>query len=165
MPNFTYKATKQDGSTQEGTLEAVDRSTAMSTLVRQGLHPLVVKLGGGTTSKGGRFKFGNRVKTQDMVIFVRQLSTMISAGVPLGRGLTTLSESPSSPYFRGVLRGITKDIENGTELADAFAKYPDVFDDVFVNMVRAGEAGGILDEILKRLALLVEQTASIKKKV
>jgi type IV pilus assembly protein PilC len=164
MTIFTYKATKKDGTSAEGTLEAVDRASAMSALVRQGLHPLVVK-SGGTKAAGSKFKFGKKVKSQDMVIFVRQLSTMISAGVPLGRGLTTLSDSPSSPYFREVLKGITKDVENGTELGTAFGKYPDVFDDVFVNMVRAGEAGGILDEILKRLAVQVEQNASIKKKV
>lgn len=165
MTRFTYKATKKDGSTTEGTLEAVDRSTAISSLVRQGLHPLVVKAASTKSSSSSRFTFGKKVKTQDMVIFVRQLSTMISAGVPLGRGLTTLSESPSSPYFREVLKGVTKEVENGTELGSAFAKYPDVFDEVFINMVRAGEAGGILDEILKRLAVQVEQNASIKKKI
>jgi type IV pilus assembly protein PilC len=161
---FTYKALRSNGSNVTGTLEATDRSAALSALNRQGLHPLTVKAGGG--KKGGGFgNFGKTVKTQDMVIFVRQLSTMISAGVPLARGLTTLQESPSSPYFRQVLAQVTKDVENGTELGEAFAKHPKVFDDVFVNMVRAGEAGGILDEILKRLALQVEQNATIKKKI
>lgn len=162
---FNYKALRKDGSSVTGTIEASDRSAAMVALTHQGLHPLVVKASG----KGGNgkktFSFGKKVKTSDMVIFVRQLSTMISAGVPLSRGLTTLQESPNSPYFREVLSKITKDVESGTELGSAFAKFPDVFDDVFVNMVRAGEAGGILDEILKRLAIQVEQNASIKKKV
>ena len=163
---FTYKAIRADGSNITGSLEATDRSTAVAALSRQGLHPLVVKAagknGGGNLNLGN---FGKKVKTQDMVIFVRQLSTMISAGVPLARGLSTLQESPSSPYFREVLGKVTRDVENGTQLADAFAKFPGVFDDVFVNMVRAGEEGGILDEILKRLALQVEQNASIKKKI
>ena len=100
-----------------------------------------------------------------MVVFTRQMSTMISAGVPLARGLNTLKDTPDTPYFREVLGKISKDIESGTQLGDAFAKYPDIFDDVYVNMVRAGEEGGILDEILKRLATQVELNASIKKKV
>jgi type IV pilus assembly protein PilC len=161
--HFIYKALRKDGSTTTGTLEAVDREAVMAALAHQGLHPLLVKAGGKTTKRG--FGFGKRVKTSDMVIFTRQLSTMISAGVPLSRGLTTLQESPSSPYFREVLTKVTKDVEGGTQLGDAFAKFPNVFDDVFVNMVRAGEEGGILDEILKRLALQVEQNSSIKKKI
>lgn len=161
---FTYKATRQDGTTITGSLQAADHSAAVAALGHQGLHPLVVKAGGheGFLKSLG---LGQSVKTQDMVIFVRQLSTMISAGVPLARGLTTLQESPNSKYFREVLGKVTKDVENGTALGEAFAKFPKVFDDVFVNMVRAGEEGGILDEILKRLALQVEQNASIKKKI
>ncbi|MEJ0072567.1 MAG: type II secretion system F family protein [Candidatus Saccharibacteria bacterium] len=162
--NFTYKATRKDGSNVSGTIEAVDHSAAVAALTHQGLHPLVVK-SGGAGSKNLNLGFGKKVKTQEMVIFVRQLSTMISAGVPLARGLDTLKDSPNSPYFREVLGKITKDIESGTNLGDAFAKYPRVFDEVFVNMVRAGEEGGILDEILKRLALQVEQNASIKKRI
>lgn len=161
---FTYKATKKDGTSVSGSLEATDHSAAVAALTHQGLHPLVVKTGGSGKNKGFG-NFGKKVKTQDMVIFVRQLSTMISAGVPLARGLSTLQESPDSPYFREVLAKVTKDVESGTQLAEAFGKFPRVFDDVFVNMVRAGEEGGILDEILKRLALQVEQNASIKKKI
>lgn len=162
---FTYKALTKDGNDVQGSLEATDHTAALSTLAKQGLHPLVVKAVSSTSAGKGKGGFGKKVKTNDMVIFVRQLSTMISAGVPLARGLNTLQESPSNPYFREVLGKITKDIENGTDLGTAFAKFPRVFDDVFVNMVRAGEEGGILDDILKRLALQVEQSATIKKKV
>lgn len=158
---FTYKALRKDNSSVSGTIEAADRDAAMTALSHQGLHPLLVTEGGGKRN----FGFGKKVKTSDMVIFTRQLSTMISAGVPIAKGLATLQDSSSSPYFREVLGKITKDIEGGTQLGDAFAKFPAVFDDVYVNMVRAGEEGGILDNILKRLALQVEQNASIKKKV
>jgi type IV pilus assembly protein PilC len=161
---FNYRATKKDGSETAGTVEAADHAAAMTALVHQGMHPLVVKAASGGGGKKG-LSFGKTVKSQDMVIFVRQLSTMISAGVPLARGLATLQESPSSPYFREVLSHITKEVEAGTALGEAFAKYPQVFDEVFVNMVKAGEEGGILDEILKRLAVQVEQNASIKKKI
>jgi len=162
---FTYKATKSDGSSATGKLEATDHTAAIAALTHQGLHPLVVKEATTKKSLGGGFKFGQKVKSADLVIFVRQFSTMISAGVPLSRGLATLQESPNSPYFRKVLSDVTKQVESGSQLAEAFAKYPNVFDEVFVNMVRAGEEGGILDEILKRLALQVEQNASMKKKV
>lgn len=159
---FTFKALKKDNQTISGTLEAADRAAAMSALTHQGLHPLLV-----TETKGNvsRMKFGQSVRTSDLVIFTRQLSTMISAGVPLARGLNTLKDTPSTAYFREVLGKICKDIEGGTQLGDAFGKFPHVFDDVFVNMVRAGEEGGILDEILKRLATQVEQNASIKRKI
>ena len=160
---FTYKALKKDGSTTSGTLDAVDRQAAMSSLTHQGFHPITIKPASGSGKK--LLSFGKKVKSSDMVIFTRQLSTMISAGVPLSRGLATLQESPSSPYFREVLSKISKDVEGGTQLGDAFAKFPDVFNEVFVNMVRAGEEGGILDEILKRLAVQVEQNATIHKKI
>lgn len=158
---FTYKALRKDNSPVEGTIDATDREAAVDALTHQELHPIVIT----EISSGKKFGFGNRVKTSDLVIFTRQLSTMISAGVPIARGLSTLKESSTSSYFRGVIAKITKDIEGGTGLGDAFAKYPNVFDDVYVNMVKAGEEGGILDDILKRLALQVEQNASIKKKV
>ncbi len=161
---YTYKALRKDNRTVSGTIEASDRNAAVRALTHEGLHPLIItETGKGNLSKG--LGFGKSVKTSDMVIFTRQLSTMISAGVPLARGLTTLQDSPSSPFFRGVLTQVTKDVEAGTQLGDAFAKFPHVFDDVFVNMIRAGEEGGILDEILKRLATQVEQNASIKKKI
>lgn len=159
---FTFKALKKDNQTVSGTLEAADRAAAIAALTHQGLHPLLVSEVKGNVS---RTKFGQRVRTSDLVVFTRQLSTMISAGVPLARGLNTLKDTPTTPYFREVLSKVCKDIEGGTQLGDAFGKFPRVFDDVFVNMVRAGEEGGILDEILKRLATQVEQNASIKRKI
>jgi len=160
---FTFKALRpKDNKTVTGTLEAADRQAAMMALSHQGLHPLVVTE---STVRAKRFKFGQSVKTSDLVIFTRQFSTMISAGVPLAKGLNTLKESPSSPYFREVLGKIGKDIEGGTQLGEAFGKFPNIFDDIFVNMIKAGEEGGILDEILKRLATQVEQNASIKRKI
>ncbi len=164
MATFTYKALKKDGTAITGTIEASDRKSAMTTLTQQELHPLVV-------SEASKLKgvinlsIFNKVSTPDMVVFTRQLSTMISAGVPLARSLSTLQSTPESKYFQDILAKVTKDIESGTTLSDSFAKFPDVFDEVYVNMVRAGEEGGILDEILKRLATQVELNASIKKKV
>jgi len=160
---FTYKALRnKDNTDVSGVIEATNREAAMAALNHQGLHPLLV-----TEETGHKFSLGlgKKVKTSDMVIFTRQLASMISAGVPIARGLATLQESANTPYFKEVLGKVTKDIEGGTQLGDAFGKYPNVFDEVYVNMVKAGEEGGILDEILKRLALQVEQNASIKKRV
>ncbi|HET6924452.1 MAG TPA: type II secretion system F family protein [Candidatus Saccharimonadales bacterium] len=166
MTKFVYKALK-DGKAIEGEMEAPNKEALIGALTKQGLHPLVIKQGK-TKGGGGFFSMSagsKKVKLQDLVIFTRQLSTMISAGVPLARSLAALANDSESPYLREVLTGITKEVEGGAPLGDAFAKYPNVFSDVYVNMVRAGENGGILDEILKRLAAQVEQDASIRKKI
>jgi type IV pilus assembly protein PilC len=163
---FTYKAINKDGKTITGSAEAANKQALLSLLHKQDIHPVLIE-----TSKGGKkggklfSNQGKKVKLNDLVIFTRQLSTMISAGVPLARSMSALQADAASPYMREVLAGITKDIESGIPLGDAFAKYPDVFSEVYVNMVRAGEEGGILDDILKRLATQVEQDASIRKKI
>lgn len=159
---FTYTATNKDGKTIQGSADATDKQSLIANLNHQGLHPVVIKLDSGKTSKRGRSK---HVKIKDLVVFTRQLSTMISAGVPLTRALSTMQSQTNDKYFRTVVAGVMKDVESGVSLGDAFAKYPSVFSDVYVNMVRAGESGGILDEIMKRLAAQVEQDASIRKKV
>ncbi len=109
--------------------------------------------------------FGHKVKIKDLSIFTRQLSTMVGAGVSLTKALSTLQTQTRNKYFQKVILDISKDIESGMPLADAFAKFPNVFSDVYVNMVRAGEAGGILDEILKRLASQIEKDASMRKRI
>lgn len=161
---FSYKARTHDGRTISGTAEAADRQALIGLLHRQNVSPILVQA---SKPKAGSSLFGPKkvVKQSDLVIFTRQLSTMISAGVPLARALTALQTNSDNPYFGQVLSGITKDVESGIPLGDAFAKYPRVFSEVYVNMVRAGEEGGILDDILKRLALQVEQDASIRKKI
>ncbi len=161
MAQFSFTATK-NGKKFNGTLEATSKDAVLEALHKQGMQPLVVKL---TSAKNdGKHRRG-RVKQKDLVVFTRQLSTMISAGVPLTRSMTTLQQQADNKYFKEVISGVTKDIEGGVSLADSLAKYPRVFSDVYVNMVRAGEAGGILDEILKRLAEQVEKDATIRKKI
>ncbi len=159
---YTYKALKE-GKSIDGIVEAASKEALIASLLHQGIHPMTVK----ETSGEGKKKFGGskKVKLQDLVIFTRQLSTMISAGVPLSRSLATLGADSRSPALKEAILGIAKEVEGGAPLGDSFAKYPDIFSDVYVNMVRAGEEGGILDEILKRLALQVELDASIRKKI
>lgn len=159
---FSYTATTKDGKTVHGVAEAVDRSNLLAALHKQDLRPVIIKLAGSKSGKKGR---GKKVKLKELVIFTRQLSTMISAGVPLTRALSTMQSQTESKYFKEVVGTVTKDIEGGMSIGDALAKYPNVFSEVYVNMVKAGEAGGILDEILKRLASQVEQEASMRKKI
>ena len=162
---FTYKATTKDGRSITGTVEAASRAALIASLHKQDIHPVLISEQKGKHASKELFGPKKKVKLQDLVVFTRQLSTMVSAGVPLGRSLSALRDNAESPYLREVLGGITKDVEGGTPLGDSFAKYPNVFSDVYVNMVRAGEEGGILDDILKRLATQVEQDASIRKKI
>lgn len=165
MPRYQYTATSEDGKkTVKGLVEASDEAAVMEALQKQKLRPLNVseeKAGG---SLGGFFK-NNKVKSDDLVIFTRQLAAMVSAGVPLLRSLNALMEHSESPALKSMLVGIIRDVEGGASLGDALAKHPGTFNDVYVNMVRAGETAGIMDEILNRLALQQEKSASIKKKV
>lgn len=162
MSQFTYTAVTKDSKTVSGTVEASSKDALIESLHRQGLRPLVVKQSAGRrTLNLGKPK----VKLKDLVMFTRQLSTMVSAGVPLIRSLGTLEEQTDNKYFKTVIASISKDVEGGATIGDSLAKFPNVFSDVYVNMVKAGEAGGILDEILKRLASQVEQEASMRKKI
>lgn len=159
---FTYTATTNDGKSVSGSAEAVDRQTVVANLHKQDLKPIIIKAEGSASSRSTRKR---KVKIKEVVIFTRQLSTMVSAGVPLVRSLNTLQAQAESKTFKAVLAGVSKDAESGLSLGDAFSKYPDVFSDVFINMVRAGEAGGILDDILKRLATQLEKDSSMRKKI
>ena len=161
---FNYKATTDDGKTITGSADALNKQALIAILRKQNVHPVLIE-SAKTKKKGQLFGPKKKIKLLDLVIFTRQLSTMISAGVPLTRSLAALQGDSESVYMREVLASVTKDVESGMPLGDAFAKYPRVFSEVYVNMVRAGEEGGILDDILKRLATQVEQDASIRKKI
>jgi type IV pilus assembly protein PilC len=160
---FSYKASTKEGKVLTGTVESASKQVLMALLSKQGLHPILIVV---EKKKGNSlFSAKKKVKLQDLVVFTRQLSTMVAAGVPLTRSLAALQNDSESPYMREVLGGITKDVESGIQLGDAFAKYPNVFSEIYVSMIKAGEEGGILDSILNRLALQVEQDASIRKKI
>jgi type IV pilus assembly protein PilC len=168
MPKFSYTASK-DGKTVHGTAEAVNKKELIKSIRKSGAKPVSIH----ESKSSQKSKFGlldtllgqKKVKVKDLAVFTRQLSTMISAGVPMNRSLTTLQKQTNHKYFQSIIADVSKEIEGGKPLADAFAKYPDVFSDIYVNMVRAGEAGGILDEILNRLAMQLERDSSMRKKV
>lgn len=167
MAQFTYTATNGQKKVVSGVCEAANRSSAIDMLSKEGLVPITLKEHAGGKSKFGFLDFlgKDRVKSDDLVMFTRQLSAMVSAGVPILRALSSQHDHTSSNALKSVLTGTIKDVESGSQLADALAKYPNTFNDVYVNMVRAGESAGILDEILKRLALQQEKNSSMRKKI
>lgn len=164
---FTYTAKDSDGKQITGTLTATSKNHALETLRKRGLSPITVK--SSAAAKSGmnmsiKLPTSRKIKPKAMVVFTRQFSTMISAGVPMLRSLTTLKEQAGSPVLKEVLDKVIADVQGGAQLSDSLAKHPKAFSEVYVNMVRAGEAGGILDQILNRLATQVEKDASIKGK-
>jgi type IV pilus assembly protein PilC len=161
MAMFQYSAQDSTGKLVSGNVEASSRDGALMAITKQGLRPVSIA----EAKKSRSLGFGGKAKSKDLVIFTRQLSTMVSAGVPLLRALSTLAQQTESRALAQALEQVSKDIQGGMPLGDAFGKHPKMFNDVYVNMVRAGEAGGILDDILKRLAVQQEKNDSMKKKV
>lgn len=169
MPQFKYTALDTSNTVKNGTVESTDKPSAITSIINNGLRPISVHDASSTHTKGEiplpKFLSQGKVKSDSIVMFTRQLSAMISAGVPLLRGLGSLEHHSDDAALKKVVAAIFKDVQSGMPLGDALAKHPRVFDDVYVNMVRAGEAAGILDEILKRLALQQEKASAIRKKV
>lgn len=168
MAIFSYIAIDLKGQTLNNTIDQPDRASAINALIKQGLRPVSIKEAKKKTTglDLNNLLGSNKVKPDQIVMFTRQLSAMIGAGVPLLRALTALSDHVAdSPVLRKILIGAIRDVESGSTFGDALAKYPNTFNDVYVNMVRAGEAAGILDEILKRLALQQEKSMSMRKKI
>lgn len=163
MAVYTFTAQSKSGEIIKEQVEARSKEAAITMVVNQGHRPMSIEKQFQSIDLADYIK--PRIKSSDLVVFTRQLSTMVSAGVPLLRALNTLSQQTDNKTFKKVLQEVTKEVQSGTSLGDAFSKHPNAFSDVYVNMVRAGEAGGILDEILKRLALQQEKNDSIKKKV
>lgn len=167
MTKFAYIATGADHKPVNGVTEQLDRANVIAALTKQGLRPISIReakaLSDGFSLN--RLFNSDKVKADHLVMMTRQLSAMVGAGVPLVRALTSLSQHSESPALKKILSSVIKDVEGGAGLGDALAKHPTVFNDVYVNMVRAGETAGILDEILKRLAAQQEKNATIRKKV
>ena len=167
MATFQYIATS-NGSNKivKGEIEALGRDDAIKSITKQQLTPISIKP---VTKLSNEIKFSllkpRNVKQDELSIFTRQLSTMVNAGVPLTRSLNSLQEHAENPVFRDTLENVKGDVESGVSLADALGKHPKVFSDIYVNMVRAGEAAGILDEVLNRLAVQQEKSATIRKKI
>lgn len=162
---FTYTAIDKSGKRTSGAIEASSEESASETLKAREMRPIRIKADSGGFLTNSPFSAKNRkVKLKEIMIFTRQLSTMINAGVPLVRSMATLQSQTENPAFRQHIAAVTKDVESGIAFADALEKHPKVFTPIYVNMVRAGEAGGILDEILRKLAVQQEKDAHIRAK-
>ena len=167
MANFSYIAVDSKGKSIEGVIDAQDRNAVIDTLTKQALRPVSIKEVKSKELRNNTISLGiKKVKTDQLVMFTRQLSTMIGAGVPLLRALNALSNNLSEKMaLKQILNSIIHDVESGKNLGDSLAKFPEVFNDVYVNMVRAGEAAGILDEILNKLASQQEKSTAMRKKI
>lgn len=162
---YTYTALDKTGKKISGSIEAATVAAANDSLKSRDLKPLNVKVeGSGFLAKSPLAAANKKVKSKELMVFTRQLATMINAGVPLVRSLATLQTQTENPGFRQHIAGVTKDVESGMAFADALDKHPNVFSPIYINMVRAGEAGGILDEILRKLAVQQEKDAHIRSK-
>jgi type IV pilus assembly protein PilC len=159
MPAFTYTARSVNGELKTATIEAQSREDVVAQLRRQRLQ--VVKVDEETKQKKPR----GRIKMRDVVIFTRQFSTMINAGLPLVQALDILAKQTENKVLSQVTRAVVFDVESGHTVADALAKHPNAFSELYVNMVAAGEAGGILDTILMRLATFMEKNDALVRKV
>jgi type IV pilus assembly protein PilC len=167
MPQFAYTARSSAGAITKGVLEAADQRAAVDNLRAQRMIVLEI----GEKSPGfmealqnfGPFK--PKVKGNDVVLFSRQLSTLVSAGVALVSGLNILQEQIESKAFRTVVNKVKEDIEAGLSIADAMKKHPAAFTDLYVAMIKAGEVGGILDTILERLSAYLESSENLRRKV
>ena len=168
MAQFTYVAVNAQQKAVTGKTELPDRASVIAALTRQNLRPVSIKQL--ADKKKGGIDFNNlfeskHVKSDALVIFTRQLSAMVGAGVPLLRSLSSLEKHAEDPVLKKILGFVIKDVEGGNSLGNALAKFPDSFNDIYINMVRAGETAGILDEILKRLAYQQEKSSAIRKKI
>jgi len=164
MPIYFWKGKNSYGDKRSGQYEAHDEASVHAYLKKLRITPTSVKEKPKDILEGIPF-FQPKVTGRDVVIFTRQLSTMIDAGLPLVQSLEILANQQENPTFKKVLREIKTDVETGTTFADGMKKHPHIFDNLFCNMIEAGELGGILDTILSRLAEFMEKAMTLKKKV
>ena len=161
MPVFTYSARGATGEITNGEIDLPTRDEVVGYLMRQRLRPITVN----SKAQNIEIKIGTGIKTREIVIFTRQFATMINAGLPLVQSLTILAEQTENKHFQKIISQVLSDIQAGQTLADAMRRHPKVFTELYVNMVAAGEAGGILDTILLRLATFLEKNDALMRKI
>jgi type IV pilus assembly protein PilC len=166
MATFKYTVRDKTGQTVDGTLEGEGKE-AVSNRLRQMGYVLVSleETGGGIIGQMNQIKFGTGVKPKDITIFARQFSTMINAGLSLTKCLSILGQQTESDGLRVVIAQVGKDVEAGQSLSDSMSRHPKIFPSIMVNMVRAGETGGVLDEVLGRVADHFERDQQLKAKI
>ncbi len=164
MPVYIWEYKNKAGMKIKDEIEAKDKNAALMLLSRRNIKPDKIKEKPKDIFENVSF-LQPKITTRDIVIFTRQLSTMIDAGLPLIQGLDILGSQQENPTFKKMLKEIKTEVESGLTFADALKKFPKQFDKLFCNMVAAGEMGGILDDVLRRLATYMEKAEALKAKI
>jgi len=171
MANFNYTALDAKGEQTTGTVQAGSESEAMQQLRGQGLYPTEIVQEGkakkGKAKKKSKTKTqtGGRIKPKILMIFTRQLATLIDSGLPLLRGLTVLGKQEPNPVLRGTIEALADSVQGGSTFSESLAQHPRIFNKLYVNMVKAGELGGVLEVVLTRLAEYQEKANKLKNKI
>lgn len=180
MPNFKYTALDQNGVEKTGVVAADDKLAAVEMIRSQGLlvreceeaggkarpsAPKETKKSGAQKKKGGKGKAGGKIKQRELMIFTRQLATLIDAGLPLLQSLNVLSKQEPNANLRATITALADGVQGGSTFSDALSAYPRMFNRLFVNMVKAGEIGGVLEVVLKRLAEYQEKANKLRGKI
>ncbi len=174
MPTFNFTVKDASGNAQEGTVEAKNIEEAKMRLRQSGYTPVSVTPVGGAKKKKSVLDmnlslkmptFLSRVKPKDLTVLTRQLATLVESGLPLLRGLRILTKQTKHPALQKILQGMCESVEGGSTFSEALAQFPKTFDNLYINMTRAGEAAGSLEQSLNRLAEFLEKAQKIKSKV
>ena len=168
MPIFVWEGKTSQGKVMKGELEAPSVDAVFALLRDRRIRPIPARIHEKGTGMEKEIKIpglGEKVKPRDVSVFTRQFAAMIDAGLPIVQCLSILGEQTDNKTFRNTLHQIRKDVEGGSTLAEGLKKHPKIFDDLYVNMVEAGEMGGALNIILSRIALFIEKATKLKKKV
>lgn len=169
MPTYQYTAMNASGKKVEGTIDAKTEDQASAQLHKDGLYPMTIQPAGGPAPKKAKAKKRSgpigTIKLKDLTLFTRQLAILLDAGLPLIRALKTLEKQSKVPAVQGVLGECAATVESGATFSEALAQHPRSFNKLYLNMIRAGEAAGAMENILNRLAEFMEKAARITAKV
>jgi len=166
MANFKYKIRDKHGRASTGTIEGESKESVASHFKQMGYMPILIEEQAPGIRNFYPFqRFFNRVSQEELIVFTRQLMTLQGAGVAILVSLGSITEQIANPYFKRIIEEIINDIESGKSFSDAISRFPSVFSNIYINMIRSGEAAGILDDVLDKLASLLEHEQDIKMKV
>lgn len=163
MPSYSYRARNNRGEIITGTIDGPNNDAVAEQLFSKGYIP--VRIEEGRKAASSSFRLFGKVKAEDLIVFSRQLSTLVTSGLSFIRSLDTLSEQTKNRRLREVIIEIRKDVEGGSSFSESLSRFPDVFSSMYIGMIKVGEEGGVLDDILERLAALLEHEAETKARL
>ena len=166
MPNFKYKIRNNHGRASTGAIEGESKESVANHFKQMGYAPILIEEQKPGIANFNPFnRFFNRVSQQELIVFTRQLETLQRSGVAILVGLESIIEEIDNPYFRRIIQEIANGIESGRSFSDGISRFPSVFSEIYINMIRSGEAAGMLDDVLDRLAVLMEHEQEMKMRV